>query len=151
MILVLLLIDRGTKYAFYDLRIGESLFFFTPVFNHGISRGIHINQIVIWCISLLALWFFVYLYYKKAVSTWIFILLIAGTLGNLVDRLFLWGVRDFISLWTFPVFNIADCCSTLFDQKRDFPLKFLYKNVNYKTSKFILSIIYYTLCNTKEL
>ena len=112
LILVLLLIDRGTKYAFYDLRIGESLFFLTPVFNHGISRGIHINQIVIWCISLLALWFFVYLYYKKAISTWIFILLIAGTLGNLVDRLFLWGVRDFISLWNFPVFNIADCYLT---------------------------------------
>ena len=41
-------------------------------------------------------------------------LILGGTLGNLYDRLFFQGVRDFIH-WHYyrhdwPVFNIADCC-----------------------------------------
>ncbi len=40
-------------------------------------------------------------------------LIVAGTLGNLYDRLVFSGVRDFLHwyyLVDWPVFNIADCC-----------------------------------------
>ncbi len=38
----------------------------------------------------------------------------AGALGNLIDRLTLdWKVTDFISVGTFPVFNIADASITV--------------------------------------
>lgn len=40
-------------------------------------------------------------------------LILAGTLGNLYDRLIFNGVRDFLHwdyLYDWPVFNIADCC-----------------------------------------
>ena len=39
-------------------------------------------------------------------------LILAGTLGNLYDRLVFDGVRDFLyfHLINWPVFNIADCC-----------------------------------------
>jgi lipoprotein signal peptidase len=40
-------------------------------------------------------------------------LILAGTLGNLYDRLFFDGVRDFLHwnyLFDWPVFNVADCC-----------------------------------------
>jgi signal peptidase II len=36
-----------------------------------------------------------------------------GAVGNLFDRLTIGWVTDFISIWRFPVFNIADLCITL--------------------------------------
>lgn len=41
------------------------------------------------------------------------ILQLAGASGNLVDRLFRAKVTDFISLGTFPVFNVADSSITI--------------------------------------
>ena len=42
-------------------------------------------------------------------------LVIAGAVGNLVDRIFLGYVRDFVKLefMDFPIFNLADVCLTV--------------------------------------
>lgn len=40
-------------------------------------------------------------------------LLIAGAVGNIIDRVRLGYVIDFFSFPNFPVFNIADCCVTV--------------------------------------
>ena len=43
------------------------------------------------------------------------ILIVAGGIGNIIDRFLLGHVRDFIyfELIDFPVFNIADSCLTI--------------------------------------
>lgn len=69
-------------------------------------------------ISLVALVIFGY-YFKKLHHNWGyglgFSLLIGGTLGNLLDRLFSGYVVDMFELdfINFPIFNIADCALTL--------------------------------------
>ena len=41
------------------------------------------------------------------------VLQLAGASGNLVDRLLMGKVTDFISVGTFPVFNVADSSITI--------------------------------------
>jgi signal peptidase II len=36
-----------------------------------------------------------------------------GALGNLIDRLTIGWVTDYVSIWRFPVFNVADFCITM--------------------------------------
>ncbi len=35
-------------------------------------------------------------------------LIFSGAIGNLIDRLFFGSVTDFLSFWSFPIFNLAD-------------------------------------------
>lgn len=50
-------------------------------------------------------------------SSWAMVLIVAGGLGNIIDRLLYGAVRDFILLsygaFSWPVFNLADCYLTL--------------------------------------
>lgn len=111
-ICLLIAIDLLSKRAFFDFKIWKELAILEPVFNTGISRGIQIYRPLVIGLSLLGIWFFFFLWHKKQLKNWIFILLIAGTLGNLIDRVWLGGVRDFVAIGNFPVFNLADCFLT---------------------------------------
>ena len=85
------------------------------------ENGVMIFFIVI---TVLAVGLFGYLLFKKPKKGMLFriafSLIIAGALGNLYDRVFLEGVRDFIEFeylgltifgsTTFAIFNIADSC-----------------------------------------
>ncbi|USS87510.1 signal peptidase II [Fructilactobacillus hinvesii] len=61
---------------------------------------------------------FLYLMYKEQNNSWIMGclgLMLAGTIGNLVDRIVYGAVTDFVQLdfMQFPIFNLADCYLTL--------------------------------------
>lgn len=105
-IVVLLLIDLISKYAFFDLGLLPDIF--RSTFNTGISFSIAFNQVIIQIISLLFIISISVLVAKKKINAVIAALLIAWALGNLLDRFFLGWVRDFIWLGMWPIFNAAD-------------------------------------------
>jgi lipoprotein signal peptidase len=110
---ILFWIDLLTKYLFCDCWIGKDFWFFEPVVNHWISRWISASLYFVIPISILWIVAFFWLWKKKYFSNIVLIFLLAWTLWNLFVRIFLWGVRDFISIWKFPVFNMADVYLTI--------------------------------------
>ncbi|MBP5493148.1 MAG: signal peptidase II [Clostridiales bacterium] len=68
-------------------------------------------------VVILFLAFFVLAKYKSRRLSLCLIFLAAGTLGNLIDRVRLKYVVDFLRFdfgsYTFPIFNVADICVTL--------------------------------------
>ncbi len=115
-----LLLDQWTKYYIMNhFMLGESLvvipnvFHLTYIINRGAAFGMLTNQ----------RWFFlavafvliiVYGFYRKRVNNGPLslrvgtALLIAGAIGNGIDRYVLHGVVDFFDFRIWPIFNIAD-------------------------------------------
>lgn len=110
--ILLIGIDQLTKYFFYNQEIWSQLFFLEPLLNDGISRWMSMPMVVIFAVSIICIWLFIYLFHKKYFTVLDFSLLLAGTVWNLIDRIWLGGVRDFLSFGSFPVFNIADAFLT---------------------------------------
>lgn len=95
-------------------------------FDFGLSNVLGEKGVIIFFIivTVIAVGFFGYLLFKAPKKGMLFrisfALIIAGALGNMFDRIFCEGVRDFIQIEylglelfgsnTFAIFNIADSC-----------------------------------------
>lgn len=114
-IMLLIGIDLVSKYVFYTLEYVKGIVRIHPVFNLGISRSLPMPFAIIIGMSFIGIGVFIFLFIKKKIPRWIAAFLIAGTAGNLIDRLWLGGVRDFINikLFNFPIFNLADVMLTI--------------------------------------
>lgn len=70
--------------------------------------------ILVSCLALAGIFVFDFFFFKKQSKLYSIGLafIIGGALGNLIDRVFLGYVRDFIRLdfMSFPIFNVADMC-----------------------------------------
>ena len=87
---------------------------FTYTKNRGAAFGLFAGsgQIVFWSalvvVVLMLIWFFSS---QQEKNVWTFValgLMIGGAVGNLVDRIFMGKVVDFIDVGWWPVFNVAD-------------------------------------------
>lgn len=125
LIVILLAIDQFTKYLAVQKLMNKSAFVviknvleFDYLENRGVAFGMFQNQKIIILLSTMALLFVIgFVKYKMPTGSQYNILhfvlsaIIAGGLGNMIDRLRLDYVIDFISfvLIDFPTFNVADC------------------------------------------
>lgn len=106
---LLILLDQISKYFFYDKGLFSSRWIIQSAFNTWISRSLPIPQLITIILSTIIIIFVIYYYHKNKISKQATIFLVWWAIWNLIDRIFLWWVRDFISIWNrFPIFNIAD-------------------------------------------
>ncbi len=96
-----------------DLTILKDFFVLQYSENQGIAFGLPVPKTLLICLNIILI--FVILYYsfteldiKKRLSTIAPALVIGGGLGNLIDRIANGYVVDFISIWKWPNFNLAD-------------------------------------------
>ena len=70
---------------------------------------------------------------KYSILRWILVILGAGAIGNLIDRIMNGYVHDFIyfKIINFPVFNVADICVTLSMFIMIFLVIFKYKDADF--------------------
>jgi signal peptidase II len=87
-------------------------------YNTGVAFGMFQGKGTIFTIlALIVVIAIIYYFPRVPNEDWTLRLAMAmqlgGALGNLIDRLNIGHVIDFISIGTFPVFNVADSCITL--------------------------------------
>ena len=118
------ILDRITKHlasAYIDVHqsipVINGFFHLTLVHNSGAAFGLLKNQVPLFIVtSLCAVVLIIrdlllnrpHRLYNCALS-----LILAGAAGNLVDRLFLGYVVDFLDFRVWPVFNVADSAITI--------------------------------------
>ena len=87
----------------------------TYVENRGAAFGMLSNQrwlfIVLTCLLMLVVFFLLFRYQNHTILTFLACgLILGGGVGNLIDRIWMGYVVDYISVSFFPpVFNFADC------------------------------------------
>ena len=86
--------------------------------NDGIAFGIDLPMAVILTANIVLLAYVSYLFaqefnLKNKISQIALAMIIGGGIGNLIDRLMQGYVVDFIFIWSYPAFNLADVYITL--------------------------------------
>lgn len=123
----LLVLDQLTKYATRQLLVvNESIvvvkgfFHITLVYNRGAAFGILKNQLVLFIVTSVFAIGLIWTNLKKDRTPHKITLekialnaILAGAVGNLIDRLLYGYVVDFLDFRIWPVFNIADSAITV--------------------------------------
>ncbi len=128
-ILPLLIIDQLTKFIILknfhpgdSIPVIKNIFHISLVLNRGAAFGIFSEQassVFIWscavCVIIIVLTFafFKKVFYKRKSAQIFLSLILAGAIGNLIDRIRFGYVVDFLDFRIWPVFNIADSAITV--------------------------------------
>ena len=127
--LTLVILDQFTKalvinfFNLYDSVALLPMINLTFVVNYGFAFGLlnnpSLNQILVSLVIFAIIIYFLYLLIKTQdkIFQLTLTLILAGALGNFIDRIFRGFVIDFIDIYIgkyhWPAFNIADSCITL--------------------------------------
>ena len=125
--LVVIALDQLTKRAVQqNLALGESLLVFPPWefvrivhwVNTGAAFGMFQGGNAVLIGLTVAITLAILIYYQTLPEDHLFqriclALIVGGSIGNLIDRLTLGYVVDFVAVGRFPVFNLADSCVTV--------------------------------------
>ncbi|MDI6605862.1 MAG: signal peptidase II [Candidatus Omnitrophota bacterium] len=125
-VLIILSLDQFTKFIFnrnltagISLPVMKNIFYLTLVHNRGAAFGILKNQTYLFIFTSIFAIILIYFGLKeqrrKRLSVYVLslALILAGAIGNLIDRLSFGYVIDFLDLRIWPVFNIADAAITI--------------------------------------
>ncbi|MGB0453659.1 MAG: signal peptidase II [Bacteriovoracaceae bacterium] len=136
MIFFMIIADQVTKgYFQQNFQLGESVavidgfFNFTYVQNKGAAFGMGagandtLRMVIFKIIPVFVCFYLFYLMFiyrnreEKKIMVWGYALVLAGAVGNLIDRISLDYVVDFLDFYYkshhYPAFNIADSCITV--------------------------------------
>ena len=127
--LTLVILDQITKalvinfFNLYDSVALLPMINLTFVVNYGFAFGLlnnpSLNQILVSLVILAIIIYFLYLLIKTQdkIFQLTLTLILAGALGNFIDRIFRGFVIDFIDIYIgkyhWPAFNVADSCITV--------------------------------------
>jgi signal peptidase II len=125
--LVVITLDQLTKRAVQqNLALGEAILVFPPWefvrivhwANTGAAFGMFQGGNAVLIGLTVAITLAILIYYQTLPEDHLFQriclgLMVGGSIGNLIDRLTLGYVVDFVAVGRFPVFNLADSCVTV--------------------------------------
>lgn len=117
--LFIIILDQLTKYLVINKNIALIPNFLNMTYtkNTGAAFGIGTIDIVTFITILIVIAIIVFIIKaRNNIKNFVpFTLILAGAIGNLIDRIFRGYVIDFIdvNIFNFPNFNIADICITI--------------------------------------
>lgn len=84
-----------------------------PVFNNGIAFGIPLKGTIMILLNAVIILVFLGIMwqlgnFQNSLTLIVTILVLGGAIGNFIDRIMIGHVIDFIKIWKWPTFNIAD-------------------------------------------
>ncbi|MEJ0021707.1 MAG: signal peptidase II [Candidatus Doudnabacteria bacterium] len=112
-IFALIVVDQITKLIFSPRDFFVGFMHVHLVKNYGLGFSLNFGLLPNLIIVAAALIFFLYYYFShQAELSWrgkiVFVLIFAGAISNIIDRLYLGYVRDFLDLGLGFTFNLAD-------------------------------------------
>ena len=117
--IIIILIDQLTKFLLLNknFTIIPNFLNITYTENRGGAFGIGTSTIITIISIIIIVGILIYIIHerKKNINYIPFILILAGSIGNLIDRICKGFVVDYIdiNLFNYPAFNIADICIVL--------------------------------------
>jgi signal peptidase II len=123
-VFITLCLDQLTKYFLNNklslnqsIPILKGIFHITLVHNRGAAFGMLQNQVPLLIFTSIFAIYLIYLSFKAERHGKVYLValsfILAGALGNLIDRIFFGYVIDFLDFRVWPVFNLADSAITV--------------------------------------